>query len=330
MLTSTRTPKARLTPLAALLLLGACAEPPPADFSLVVLPDTQCYSFLYPEILDAQGQYVRTRVQAGEVRGVLHLGDMTENNVPEEWGSARSAFAGAFGEVPFGVSPGNHDLGLNGSARSCDTLLADFFLPEEIEATPGFIASFDGPANTAWSVDGDVHRYVFVALEFAPRRAVVEWARGVLEGEPDAIAIVSTHAYLDADGRRYDHLNLPDQEFCPHEYGVTQEDGSDGEELFQALIRPSRNVRLVLSGHVPNGFAYATDVNASGATVHQLMADYQTGTSCPTEGGDGRGYLLDLHVNERPGAADIRVSSYSPWEDRDRGDHVLAFALDAP
>lgn len=324
--------------LVGLVALG-CVEPVPDDgferrdglFRVVLIPDTQCYSLRFPEILEAQGDWVAASVSDLDIRMVAHLGDITEDNDAAQWAVARDALAPILERVPLALSPGNHDLGEGGSAADRSSMLAAFFPLDDMAAAPGFIESYDGtPGNTAWLFSGELYGYVWIGVEFAPRDDVVRWVRDVLAAYPDRIGVVSTHAYLDADGRRYDHTDSTVQEFCPYEYGVSDADGNDGEELFAGAIAPSPNARLVFSGHVPNGFAYATDVNDAGREVHQLMADYQTGTRCPETGGDGNGFLLALEIEEGEASVSVRVRSYSPWLNEHRADHGLTLTVAPP
>ncbi len=323
--------------LLCLIALG-CAPPTVVDgfdrrdglFRIVLVPDTQCYSLVYPEILEAQGAWIASSIDDLDVRAVVHLGDITETNDAAQWRIAREALAPIQESVPLVVSPGNHDLGAGGTARDRSSMLGSFFPIAETAAAPGFVESFEGaPGNTAWFFSGERHEYVLIGVEFAPRDAVVRWVRDVLAANPTRIGIVATHAYLDADGRRYDHADDSVQAFCPYEYGVSTVDANDGEELFVGAIAPSGNARLVFSGHVPNGFAYTVDVNDAGSAVHQIMADYQTGTRCPETGGDGNGFLLALELEEDAASVAIRVRSYSPWLNAFRADHDVDFRMDA-
>lgn len=312
----------RLALLVVLVSASGCdGDPPlrpePGTWRVVLLPDTQCYSLRYPEIFEAQGEFVAREAERLDIRAVVHLGDITENNVPEQWEVAARALAPLRGRVPLLLAPGNHDLGEGGSARERTSMMAAHFPLADQMATPTFVEAFDdSPWNVAHRVEGDRVSFVIVDLEFGPRGAVLDWAADVLSRHDDALAIVATHAFLDGDGQRYDHRSGAEQPFCPHDYGVAADEVNDGEEIWQRLVSPAASARLVVSGHVPNGFASRSDVGAAGQRVHQLMADWQTGTRCPEEGGDGRGYLVVLEVTERDDRVDVDVLAYSPWEDR--------------
>ncbi|HRX17819.1 MAG TPA: hypothetical protein P5135_02070, partial [Gemmatimonadales bacterium] len=60
-------------------------------WSFVLLPDTQCYSESHPEVFLAQTEWIARQRHARNIRFVLHLGDITNNNVLPEWINARRA-----------------------------------------------------------------------------------------------------------------------------------------------------------------------------------------------------------------------------------------------
>jgi hypothetical protein len=126
-------------------------------------------------------------------------------------------------------------------------------------------------------------KWLVIGLEFGPRDAVVTWADGILKSYPNLPAIIVTHAYLYRDGHRYD-INVSGlpadnkptyQNFIPQAYTYTSSQGiNDGEMLYQKLVLPNRNVRMVFSGH-DTGWARLTSIRPDGSRVHQMLSDYQ-------------------------------------------------------
>lgn len=308
------------------VLLGSCAEPQTAGVyeRVVFLPDTQCYTRYAPEVLEAQTRFIARGLAAQDIVHVAHLGDITDTGSPEEWQHAREAFEPLFGRVPMTLVSGNHDLGENGSANSRVSRMDSVFAPTELLVD----GTFDGGVQNSYTRVGDT--LLVLGLEFAPRAAVVAWADGVLAANADRAAIVVTHAYLGPDGERYDSQAGSPQAFSPYEYGVASGgDIHDGEELWDALLRHHANVVMVVSGHVPRGFAVEQAVGDHGNDVVQLMADYQRGTACDPNGTDGDGYLLILELPLDAGS-DARVHAYSPYLHRARADHAASFPSWAP
>ena len=300
------------------VLLGSCGERDSSSgyARVVILPDTQCYTRFAPEALEAQTRFIARELNALDIVHVAHLGDITDTGSPEEWQRARDALEPLFGRVSMTLVSGNHDLGENGSADSRVTRMDNTFAPTELLVD----GTFDGSVQNSFTRVGD--DLLMLGLEFAPRAAVVAWADEVLAANADRAAIVVTHAYLGPDGERYDsHADSP-QAFSPYEYGVAGGgDIHDGEELWDALLRHHANVVMVLSGHVPQGFAVERAAGDHGNEVVQLMVDYQRGTACDPNGTDGDGYLLVVDVPVQGNPGDVHVHAYSPFLRRARPDH---------
>jgi len=296
-----------------------------SDWTFAVLPDTQIYAASHPEIFEAQTRWIAERHAEEPIVFVLHEGDITNDASPAQWEVARRAFAHLDGVVPYVLATGNHDHGPGGSSASRDTPLNDVFPLDRFDRWPSFLETFE-PGR----VENSVHRFetptgpwLVVALEFGPRDAVVTWARSMLEAHRGAPAILLTHAYLYSDHTRYDRPRRPDQKWSPHEYGIARLDGgvNDGEALFDKLVRPHDDLRLVLSGHVLNeGVARRTDRRAGGAVVHQLLANYQTAR----EG--GAGFLRLMRLVD--GGRRLLVRTYSPVHDEYRSDPQNELELD--
>src|SRR5262249_19803070 len=94
---------------------GAGESPAPSPrtgaWSFVVLPDTQCYSESYPDVFMSQTEWIVRNRQARNIQFVLHLGDITNNNVHPEWINARRAMdVIKRANIPHLLVVGNHDL----------------------------------------------------------------------------------------------------------------------------------------------------------------------------------------------------------------------------
>lgn len=148
--------------LVASLLLPAAAS---AQFSIAVIPDTQMYAELHPEIFEAQVNWIVTNQASENIIYVAHLGDMKDDQtcddrtVNEGSGGGRTEWQivnqtlGLLdaANIPFGVVPGNHDfdsLNPGTPAEDCPnwtsvrplSLYNTFFGPSRFDnpASPGF------------------------------------------------------------------------------------------------------------------------------------------------------------------------------------------------
>lgn len=295
----------------------------PGSSFLAVLPDTQVYSLLYPGVFLTQTSWLATHARELDIRYVLHLGDIVNNNTPLEWSRAASAMSILDGVIPYALVGGNHDYGPSGDASTRQTFLNDFFAFEKAAAMPSFGGAFEPGKldNTYHFVTVGTHQFLILALEWGPRNAVIDWANVVMGQHPMHEGILVTHAYLNNNDRRYDHRDRAHpQHFNPHEYATP--DVNDGEELWQKLVR-RHNFVLTFNGHVlGDGTGYLVSTTDTGRRVHQMLSNYQMRNL----GGEGYMRLVEFLPDNRT----VHVWSYSPLFDRfmPEPDQNFVFTLD--
>ena len=116
-------------------------------------------------------------------------------------------------------------------------------------------------------------RILIIAVEFAPRDEVLSWARELVATPrfKDHTVILITHSYL---------TGFDSKRITKEGYKITP--SNTGEGIWQKLVQPSANIRLVLCGHyaTPNErldytTGFRTDKNAAGHDVHQMMFNCQ-------------------------------------------------------
>ena len=319
----------------------------PEDYAIVVLPDTQFYSSSWPDIFAAQTRWLVENRHAQQIAFVLHTGDIVDWDIVEQWSEASQSLHLLDGHVPYAMTAGNHDY-FNFADRM--GLINTYFPPAHFAQYPWFGGTFEaGHVENSFSVfTAGAHKWLVIALEFGPRDEVLAWANSVLRVFWDTPAIIITHAYLYRDGTRYSATAVPHQQFQPHDYvmmGQTDTTINDGEEMWQKLIAPNSNVKLVFSGHDVNGgglppgtAARLTSARPDGSVVHQILANYQTclGAPCGTYGDDtvhgGNGFLRILRVSVA--AQTMSVTTYSPYLDQylrdSSNEFVLPLTVDTP
>ena len=297
----------------------------PGSVTLVALPDTQIYSESYPQHFTAQTQWIQSHLFDRNIAGVLHEGDITNRNTPEQWQNAKNSMDLLFGLVPCIIAPGNHDYGSGGSSNTRTTLMNDYFEYSRWRFNPGFQGTFEPNKmenNYSFMQIGNV-KFIGIALEWSPRDAVLLWADGLLKAHPDRIGIIVTHAYMYFDETRYDWATRgTSQSWNPHAYGTASDPGgcNDGEEIWQ-VIRGNPNLGFALSGHVlGDGAGRCSAPGDAGNTVHQMLANYQM----RTEGGQGYLRLIEL----LPDGVTIQVKTYSPILDAYMTDPQHQFTLE--
>jgi hypothetical protein len=245
--------------------------------------------------------------------------------------------------IPFGVAPGNHDydamwsdarfppvddvkqidmtpktLGLL-HVGGLDNFRSVFGAESEFFAgKPWYVAHRAGGASSAQTFTAGGYTFLHLALEMAPGDAVLAWAREVIAAHPGLPTIVTTHDYLDPQGRRRASpiIDLP---------SVDPEDGS-AEKMWEELIAPSAQIFLVLCGH-HHGVATRIDRNEADQEVVQLLADYQSRGQTSLEAdvprhpllgrpeGIGDGWLRLLTFDTTEETPLLRVRTFSPHYD---------------
>jgi len=148
-------------------------------------------------------------------------------------------------------------------------------------------------------------KFLILVLEFAPRDEILEWAKKTVDPEKYAnhTVILLTHSYLNA---RNEHIEREGYQLLGPNYGAA---------IWQKLVQPSKNILLVLSGHIgrPNDPAahlgFRTDTNIAGKKVQQMTFNAQAlGGGWHGNGGDGWLRILEF----LPDGKTIMVKTFSP------------------
>ena len=278
--------------------------------TIVVLPDTQYYALTYPDVFNGQTDWIVAQKAALNIAAVLHVGDIVEHDAyANEWTVANPAMRVLDKVVPYVVVPGNHDYSTAARASAIDNYFSPASMPW-ISCTmkPGQIE------NSYALIDIGPQKWLVLGLEFAPRDSVINWANTVLRTYANYPAILVTHLYLYSDGTRY-NINVggsdPNattyQYWNPQYYSYSASEGiNDGEAMWQKLVVPNPNVKLVFCGH-QTGWAHATSTRPDGTHVHEILSDYQWLAGANF----GYGYLRVVQLDYQKKT--IQVQTYSPY-----------------
>ncbi len=297
---------------------GIPFDAPEGTWTLAVFPDSQSLTRLHPEVFIRQAEWVAAHRESHDIRFVVHLGDITDHNLPEQWENTRKAMdvlknAG----VPYSLLPGNHDLGERGRATDRSTLLNDYFKPADY-SNSGRVLYFEPGKleNTAHSIETPGGDFLIISLEFGPRDEVLEWADRVAADHPGHTIIAVTHAYTYSDDTRYDFAKFGDkQAWNPLTYPLAKSGSvNDAEGIWQKLLSRHGNIRFMLSGHVLNdGTGRLATPGKAGQDVHQILSNYQHGVK-PDRPFHGGGFFRLMRF--LPDRKTVRVKTYSPWLDQ--------------
>lgn len=230
------------------------------------------------------------------------------------------------GKVPFSVVPGNHDYdamwpvtppkGSDGKPTVPFLLhvgglnnFSTVFGPQSefFRGKPWYVSSNAGGGDSAQIFTAGGYRFLHIGLQFNPPNSTLRWAERVMRRYRGLPTIISTHDFLDTQGRR-----LPNPIVDPA--AVDPED-NNAEEMWDKLISRHDQIFMVLCGH-EHGQSRRMDRNRSGNMVHQVLADYQDrGQSVKDAGGKpaytGDGWLRLMEFDMSGAVPLVRVRTHS-------------------
>jgi hypothetical protein len=311
--TQIMTLKARLLSLAgnsALLLVSLLTLPAWGQdrFTLAVVPDSQ------QEVLRAEDTRLAKRLQwvvdhrdELNIQMLLHVGDMmnwdTSDHAQYVKASAAMAVLDKAG-LPYAMALGNHDTAattVGGSAApgKVNTNLRNtatyntFFPLSRFKALGGVYES--NKIDNAWhSFSAGGLDWLVLNLELWARTGAVAWARSVVEKHPHHNVIVLTHSHLAGNST------------------IEKTKGGYGDNspqyVFDRLLKPYANVRLVFSGHV-GSHGYRKDEGGNGNTIYQFLQCYHDNNANP---------IRLFEVDTKNGTIKSRV--YCPSTGQDKRD----------
>jgi hypothetical protein len=293
------TVRAALAPRPATAVASGVA---PGAFTIAVIPDTQNGVFGGDQRFANRTQWLADNRSVLNLVFVLHTGDMMNWDTPDhaQYAVARSAMSrlDAAG-IPWIPAIGNHDTAAvcpGGSAcpqqstydnlRRTDTFNQYFPLARFSWVGGVFQA---GRIDNTWSTfTAGEEDWLVLNLELWPRPAVISWARGVVASHPNHNVVIATHSYLTGGG------------------GIEQGNGGYGDTspqyMFDNLVAPYSNVKLVFSGHV--GIAgHRTDVRPDGSKVVSVLGTFHSNRTNPTQ-------LMTVDT----AAGTVSTRFYAPWD----------------
>jgi len=287
-------------------------------FNIVVLPDTQGYNSYFPKIFLSQTKWIESNSHKLNIKVILGLGDIVDNGSNQIYWKNASSAVEIINKInlPYLQCIGNHDYdSANPSLRSTLNFNKNFGKRHysKLSWFNGNTYENDKYENCYFTYNILNQEYLFMTLEFFPRQEVIEWANKIASENYDKMVIITTHAYLFSNGEKYNDTFL----WSPKSYGLN--DYSDGEKIWNNFLKINKNITLILCGHVIDGYSYRSDLGDNGNIVNQILSDYQG------EPLGGSGYLRLIKFY--PSLKKIKVSSYSPYENKDKDDNKNKFEL---
>lgn len=248
-------------------------------FTILWLADTQDITYGgYGHAMQKMGKWIVEQQEALDIRYIVQTGDMVENGAsPRHWANFDEMYSQFKDTIPYIGAAGNHEVKKNG--------YLEYLMRPEVLNMPRESVYMDGKCSFCTLEVNDC-KFIIVAIGYGVEQESASWVSQVLEQHADYSAILLVHDYLTHDQR----------------YGIT------GKWLYENVVVPNPNVRIVLSGHVSGTSARsdAIDDNGDGEpdrTVAQMMYDYQNS-------GDDNGQMRVMQFNTNDHS--ITVTTYSP------------------
>ncbi len=296
-------------------------------FTIAIMPDTQLYAQLHPEIFHKQTQWIADNAAKYSIRFMIQVGDVTQTSADVEWGVAADAFKRLDGKVLWTSSPGNHDYGGKLQVNTHRSPFSVWLPLSMFQAMSTFGGSYE---QQSAKVDNNWHQFeaggrkwLVIGLEFAPRAGVLRWASEVIAAHPQHSVIIFTHAYLDPKTNERIRLSASvGKDKTPESVPVEKPDITQPEELWQMASKHA-NVVMILSGHASYSNHRASQAQA-GQLVQEMVVDYQRDVN----GGNGWLRLLQF----LPDGKTVRCQDYSPHIDQrcTMPDRTFDFELAVP
>jgi hypothetical protein len=274
-----------------------CPPAPGADFTVVVIPDTQYYTGLMyggtNEMYKAQMNWIVSHLVSDNIVFVEGVGDCVQNGdtYVNEWMRADTSVKIIENPVttqltygiPFGMNIGNHDQTPVGNPNGTTNYFNQYFGSSRFSGRPyygGHYGSSNDNNYCLFSAGG--MDFIVINFEYSPTQdqAVLSWADNLLNVHSNRKAILGSHYFINADSTW----------------------GTQGNVIYN-MAKTHSNVFLMLCGHQDEE-AKRTDVYQNNV-ITTLLSDYQARTN------GGNGWMRIMKFS--PANNTISVKTFSPW-----------------
>lgn len=302
------------------------------SWTMVLLPDPQTYQKFgrNQPIFELMTAWVAENIDRLNIELVLCTGDLVDQNSmldplrdgngrfvnqtsKAQWEAVANSFGRLDGRVPYITATGNHDYGYR-NAEVRRSHFNDYFPIDKNWRTQALVRAVGLNAEGNPTLENAAYeftsphgkKFLVLSLEFAPRDAALEWGKSIVAKKEfqDHTVILLTHSYLNGANERIESENYP------------LKDVNYGAAIWEKLVKPSTNIRMVFSGHIAapdqplRHLGFRVDPNAAGEPVNQMAFNAQAlGGGWHGNGGDGWLRLLEF----MPDGKTVKVKTFSPF-----------------
>ncbi|MEN7550789.1 metallophosphoesterase [Rapidithrix thailandica] len=299
----------------------------PGSWTMVILPDPQTYVKFERNqgIFELMTGWVHENIDPLNIKMVLCTGDLVEqNNILrgagkngnesslEQWRAIDRSVSRLDHYVPYVLAAGNHDFGYK-NVETRHSFYDQYITVDRNPLNQQLLREYYFNANGMPTIANAIFEWVsptgkpflFLNLEFAPRNEVLNWAIKTIAQEKykEHSVIVLTHSYMNAKNERIEKENYP------------IEDGNYGKAIWEKLIAPSKNVKMIVAGHIGSPddaqkhIAFRQSQKNDGETVTEMVFNAQAlGGGWHGNGGDGWLRYLEF----LPDGKTVKVRTFSP------------------
>lgn len=238
-------------------------------YTIAFLPDPQYSTRLYPKRLPNAFDYLLKNVEKKNIKYLIGLGDMTDQNGDIEWKTIKAQYDRLDGKLPYSLVRGNHDITKNGNARLYEKYYGkDSYYYNHVKENGGFYNEANS-INTYLLFDVGNVKYIILNLDFGLDDNAIAWANKVLSEHSDRRAILATHGYLNSNGEV-----LRGNEYAsPSTY---LQHLNDGDDMWEKLVSKHENIDMIVAGHMSaDDIIYTKAVGDAGNEVYQILMDPQ-------------------------------------------------------
>ncbi|OAS88016.1 MULTISPECIES: metallophosphoesterase [Metabacillus] len=257
------------------------------DYSFVWMSDTQYYAQDHPAVFKTLTEWISQNKAVMKIKYVFHTGDIVNKGGDERQWKRADSYMNTLdvAKIPYGVLPGNHDKGDDFKQYE------RYFGENRFYEKYYYGESYQNNHGHYDLISANGKDYVFLYMGWDIEEKDIEWMNKVLKRYSDRTAILAFHEYLEKNGKR----------------------SQQGNEIFEKVVVPNKNVVAVLCGHYHNSELLVDEIddNFDGIfdrKVYQLLADYQKGPK------GGNGFIRLLHIDEETNSIDVQT--YSPHLDQ--------------
>ncbi len=234
--------------------------------------------------MEDMGRWIADARVKKNILYVVQTGDMVDNGfVPAPVGRVRRMLNQFKDDIPYFAIAGNHDIGVKLQDYSA------YLARPNVSSIPRRNSFERGRAVYATFEAGGT-KFLLLGAGWDSEEMSIDWMNQILKQHKDYVAILLFHSYIFMDG------------------SFTNQ----GQMLFEQVVKPNPNVRLVLSGHVSVSGARFDEIDDNGDGVYDrqvtaMLYNYQDFM-------DNCGQLRLLTFE--PVSRSITVMTYSPYTDR--------------